>query len=286
MYTARHVSNVVGMPPGRLRAYLKAGFVRPERGQDGELRFSFGDLVLLRKAEGLVGRKIPARRVQRALRKLQTQVGTERPLSGMSLSVEGGQVVVEESESRWCIDSGQMLLAFERPRVKTPRPEANVAPLALAREVRNTANKNAEAEASALSAQELFEKGCALEDEYPAQARAHYRKAVELEPNHADAHVNLGRLLHEAGHPEAAQAHYRVALSIRPEDATASFNLGVALEDTGHKEEAVELYELSISLDSGNADAHYNLARLLEQLGKSEQAIRHLLIYRRLTRGR
>ena len=40
----------------------------------------------------------------------------------------------------------------------------------------------------------------------------------------------------------------------------------------------------AVERDPRNADAHYNIARLLEQKGKPELAIRHLLIYRQLTR--
>ena len=44
---------------GRLRAYVRAGLLSAERGERGELRFSFQDLLLLRTAEGLVAERIP-----------------------------------------------------------------------------------------------------------------------------------------------------------------------------------------------------------------------------------
>ena len=113
-----------------------------------------------------------------------------------------------------------------------------------------------------------------------------YERALAVDANHADAHVNLGRLLHEAGKPFDALAHYRAALTTRPKDGTAAFNLGVALEDLDRTGEAIAAYEQSIDIDSSNADAHYNVARLHEQSGNSESAIRHLLIYRQLTRKR
>ena len=60
-YSAQEVTRMLGLRPGRLRAYLRSGFLSPERGEHGKLRFSFRDLLMLRTAEGLVRRAHPAR---------------------------------------------------------------------------------------------------------------------------------------------------------------------------------------------------------------------------------
>jgi tetratricopeptide (TPR) repeat protein len=135
-----------------------------------------------------------------------------------------------------------------------------------------------------LSPQQLYQRGVAIEESAPGEARELYRRALVRQPDHADAHINLGRLLHEAGEVHAALLHYRSALQVRPVDATASFNLGVALEDLGLASEAIAAYQQAIAADPDSADAHYNVARLLEQAGKPEIAVRHLLIYRQLIR--
>jgi tetratricopeptide (TPR) repeat protein len=135
-----------------------------------------------------------------------------------------------------------------------------------------------------LSPQQLYERACSIEESAPGEARELYRRVLARQPNHADAHINVGRLLHEVGEVHAALLHYRSALQVRPVDATASFNLGVALEDLGLASEAIVAYQQAITADPDSADAHYNVARLLEQAGKPEIAVRHLLIYRQLTR--
>lgn len=291
MYSVQKVSNVLGVPADRLRSYMKAGFVTPARDEDGELRLSFQDMVLLRKVEGLLGQQIPSKRVHQALRRLKQTCGS-RPLTGLNLNVDGDRLIVDEGNSRWDPTSGQMFLSFATGVSKNTAPsETNIAPLALAREASaqdavKRKKLRAERGPDGLTAQEHFERGCSLEEEDAGAARDAYQSAIALDPAHADAHINMGRLLHESGHPEAAQLHYRVALTVRPEDPTAFFNLGVALEDTGRRAEAVEAYESSIAIDASNADAHYNLARLLEQLGRPETAVRHLLIYRQLTKRR
>ncbi len=49
---------------------------------------------------------------------------------------------------------------------------------------------------------------------------------------------------------------------------------------------AVEAYTAALREDASLADAHYNLALLYKQLGRPREAIRHLALYRRLTRIR
>jgi tetratricopeptide (TPR) repeat protein len=183
---------------------------------------------------------------------------------------------------RWQPDSGQVVFDFERAGAPEPPDSgATVTPLVQARAAASAPPPTNEDE---LSAQELYERGCAVEESAPAKAQQLYRQAVAKDTKLADAHINLGRLMHEAGEVHAALVHYRAALDARAGDPTAAFNVGVALEDLGSLSEAIQAYQQSITCDPANADAHYNVARLLEQTGKPEMAIRHLLIYRQLTR--
>jgi len=144
------------------------------------------------------------------------------------------------------------------------------------------------------SATSWYELGCRLEASEPERAIAAYERAVAGCPGLADAHNNLGRLLHDAGSPGclgAAESSYRLALCADPGVALYWFNLGVVVEDQGRCAEAIAAYERAIELDASIADAHYNLARLLELTGRRtgdepmlRRAVRHLLRYRELTR--
>jgi tetratricopeptide (TPR) repeat protein len=284
MYSVREVATVLGVKPSRLRGYLRAGLVSPERGSRGELRFSFQDLVLLRKAEGLVTKRIAARSVHDAVRRVRERLGDGVPLSRVQFEADGRSVVVSDGESRWEPASGQVVFDFA--------PSSDAAGAGGGGQLhelrrRAPAPPPLPPGERPLSADEHYERGYALEEAGEAGgAAAEYRRAIERDPRHADAHVNLGRLLHEAGQPFEALAHYRAALEARPQDPTAAFNLGVALEDLNRGGEAIDAYHRALTIDPDTADAHYNLARLYEQSGQSESAIRHLLVYRRLTRKR
>ena len=264
-YAAREVAKMLGLSLGQVRAYVKAGFLEPTRGSRGELRFSFQDLVLLRTAQGLVGARIAQRRVRTALRKLKDQLPEGRTLRDVHIRAEGDRIVVADGSRAWSAEDGQVLFDFETAE--------------LARKIAPFARKPQ----PSLDADDLYERGCDLEEADPAAARAAYQRALQLAPDHAGAHVNLGRLLHEAGEAAQAAEHYRRALQARPADGTAAFNLGVALEDLGRRAEAIEAYQYAITADPTCADAHYNLSRLYEHLGQGAPALRHLRTYRALT---
>src|SRR5690349_19661928 len=51
-YSTTEVAKILGLSPAQVRGYVRAGFLSPERGDDGRMRFSFPDLVFLRTARG------------------------------------------------------------------------------------------------------------------------------------------------------------------------------------------------------------------------------------------
>ena len=274
-YTTEEVARLLGLSPTQIRSYSRAGFLSPARGARGDLRFSFQDLVLLRAAKGLMAARIPAARIRRALRRLKQELPRGRALSELRITAEGHRVMARDGALTWIPDSGQLVLDFD---VATLAQRA--APLA-----RRQAAAARRLEED-FDADEWFALGLELEVSAPEDARDAYRRALELDPHHADAHVNLGRLLQEAGRPADAEAQYRAVLADQPDHPTAWYNLGIALEDVRRPAEAIKAYERAIAADRRLADAYFNLARLYEQAGKRAAALRHLSKYRLLTEGR
>jgi tetratricopeptide (TPR) repeat protein len=180
-------------------------------------------------------------------------------------------VVVQEGGRRWRPDTGQVLLDFEVRDLAR-----KVAPIVRAARARG---------AAPLDAESWYRWACDLEAGAPAEAKDAYRRALALDPDHAGAHMNLGRLLHEAGDARGAELHYRRAHAAPEHRALASFNLGVALEDQELADEALLAYARALEADPHLADAHFNLSRLLERIGRRSDALRHLSAYRRLSRA-
>ena len=262
-FTVREVSAMLGLTASQIRAYATKGFLQPERGPRGEMRFGFQDLVILRTAGELSSAQVPQRKVRRVLERLREQLPNGRSLTGVRIAADGDRVVVRDGAAVWNPESGQSIFDFAIADVAR-----QAAPF-----VTRAAEEARDAD---LDVDAWYQLACELEITDSDQAQAAYERVIELDPTHADAHVNLGRLRHERKAPAAAEKHYRAALASDPEHDTAAFNLGVALEDLGRMREAIEAYELALSLDPDNSDAHYNIAGLYERRGDKAAALRHL----------
>jgi tetratricopeptide (TPR) repeat protein len=261
---------MLGLSASQIKGFVDDGLVAPRRTNDGELLFSFQDLVLLRTAKGLIDADISTRRVRAALAEIRRQLPRGRPLTGVHIFADGREVLVQEGDEVWNPESGQTLINFGVSSIA-----AKAEPFA------RRAAAAARDRADDLRAEDWYELACELELTTPDEAIDAYRRALQIDPSHADAHLNLGRLLHEEADFAAAEDHYRAALG-GDDDATARFNLGVVLEDQERYEEAIETYLELLEADAGYADAHYNLAGLYERLGRKDAALRHLKAYKAL----
>src|SRR5256714_12147749 len=273
-YTSQDVARLLGLTVAQVQAFARDGFLTPPpgRGVRRRLQFSFQDLVILRTAKALVAARIPARRIRHALKKLRQQLPRGRSLAELRITADGDRIVVSDGDTAWNPESGQTHLDFAVSDLAS-----RAAPIP-----RRTAQAARAAEGD-LDAVDWYELGLELEAVEPGEARDAYRRALELDAHHADAHVNLGRLLHEQGRIEEAERPDRLPRGGRAGDTTAAFNLGIALEDLNHPGDAIEAYRRALSTDPRLADAHYNVARLYEKVGKKAAALRRLSIYQRLT---
>ena len=105
-----------------------------------------------------------------------------------------------------------------------------------------------------------------------AEALNANKKAVQLEPQDAEAHYNLGNTLMGLGRLEEAEASYTQAIALKFDYAEARNNLGMTLQALGRLEEAEASYRQVIAMKPDYAEAHYNLGNMLQELGKFQEA--------------
>ena len=98
------------------------------------------------------------------------------------------------------------------------------------------------------------------------------RKAIELNPNFADAYLNLGSILKELGNLKDAELSTRKAIELNPNFTDAHLNLGVILQDLGNLKDAELSTRKAIELNPNFTDAHLNLGVILQDLGNLKDA--------------
>src|SRR5262249_36804699 len=175
-YTTREVAELIGVTPAKVRAFARAGFVSARR-ETKQYRFSFQDIVLLRAAKSLESAQIHPRKVRRALRALRDALPAHRSLAGLRISAAGDEVVVQDAHSSWHPEAGQSTFDFT-----TAELASEATPL-----VRAAVDRAEESDAEEWLALALDLESVGVIDE----ARRAYEQALEIDPAHVQAHINL-----------------------------------------------------------------------------------------------
>src|SRR5262245_40899270 len=111
-YSTRDVAGLMGLRPGQVRAYARAGLFDPVRGPRRAYQFSFRDLVLFRTARGLSAARIPHARIRRAMSRLREQLPHGIELSEVRIGTEGNRIIASNRGVAWNPESGQFHLDF------------------------------------------------------------------------------------------------------------------------------------------------------------------------------
>jgi len=95
------------------------------------------------------------------------------------------------------------------------------------------------------------------------EAIGHLRKAIEFQPDYADAHYNLGTALFQRGETDEAINEWQKTLAIRPNDSGAHSNLGNALVQKKRLVDAIQQYRLALQFAPQSVLPLNNLAWIL-----------------------
>jgi tetratricopeptide (TPR) repeat protein len=109
-----------------------------------------------------------------------------------------------------------------------------------------------------------------------AEALQHLLEAKRLAPVDPDVLASLAPALARAGDVDGAVQVYETIASLLPDDARVQLNLGTLLARRGDLAPAEKHFRRAIELDGSYAEAHRRLAVLLEHVGRSAEAQQHL----------
>ncbi|MBV9265035.1 MAG: tetratricopeptide repeat protein [Acidobacteriaceae bacterium] len=106
------------------------------------------------------------------------------------------------------------------------------------------------------------------------EAERDYRTALKKDPFDERAECRLGIIAARNSDLQAAAAHYSRALELQPNDADAAVGLAKALIGMKQPEKAMPLLERAAQLDPFNAVVHYHLSVLYRNAGRENDAQR------------
>ena len=262
-YSRADLLRILRLTARQLAAWEKAGLVAAADS------YSFFDLLQVKKVRDLCARKVRPVVIRQSLEAMQKQVaGMDNPLLEASAFTTGHRVAFRHQGKVVEPIAGQFMFDFS--------PEERV--------VVSTPIATARPEPASADVAELFARGIALEEDpsHQAQAIATYERVLELDPDHAAAHINLGTLFYNRQEYAVSEKHYRRAIEVDPRYALAYFDLGNVLDETGRVAEAIQTYNTALQLAPTYADAHYNLALAYEKVREPRKALKHWRAYVKL----
>lgn len=279
-FTTAEVAAATGFAPRRVREFARRGLLAPtRRGSRGKgtMHFTFQDMAFLRMVRRLLGAAVPPRKALSTLAELRRGLaGHEegKTMAGLPLAASGDAIVLRQGDGLWDASTGQGHLDFA-PR----RQGGKVVPLgkrAMPAGARVSPAGESDAAADELDSDDWYNLGLDFEATTPRKAPQAYRRAIEINPANADAHVNLGRLMQVRGDLKRAKRHYQMALHAMPEHQLALYNMGTVFDELDEPDAALSYYAQAPDVP----DAHYNTARIFEMRGDELASRRHMRHYR------
>ena len=263
-YNRADVLRILRITPRQLASWEKAGLIAANES------YSFFDLLQVKKVRDLCARRVRPMVIRQSLEAMQKQAaGMENPLLEATAFSTGNRVAFRHDGRLLEPIAGQFMFDFSPGErvVVSSTPVAGERPEPVPSDVA-----------------ELFARGIALEEDprQQTQAIATYQRVLQLDPDHAAAHINLGTLHYNRQEYTLAEQHYRRAIAIDSRYALAYFDLGNVLDETGRVAEAIGAYETALQLAPTYADAHYNLALAFEKMKEPRKALKHWQAYVKL----
>ena len=98
------------------------------------------------------------------------------------------------------------------------------------------------------------------------------QQAIKLNGKNPEFYNNLGLAFHEMGEIDLAVAHYRKAITLAPNYADALFNLHAALLDNIDLSKSIAVLEKTLVANHRDLEAHFMLGLLKDCVGETEKA--------------
>ena len=103
-----------------------------------------------------------------------------------------------------------------------------------------------------------------------------YKQILEVNPTHYQSLGNLGLLAKQFNKYNISKGLLEKAIQTNPNFANAHYNLGNEYQELGETQQAINCYQQDIQISPNpHADTYHNLGVLMKQVGETQQAINY-----------
>lgn len=113
------------------------------------------------------------------------------------------------------------------------------------------------------------------------EAEKEYHAALMENPQNEKSILRLAEIDWRKGNIEQSYGEYTKAVELQPDDADAKLGLAKTLTDMNQADKALPLLEDAVRLEPTNATAHFRLATLYRKIGRVDDAKRELELYQK-----
>lgn len=305
LYTPQILAKLLDVPVATIRRWHRRGLINPVHQINKLPYFDFQEIASARRiARWIQSGQSPAA-IERQLAVIAQTNGDQRPLSQLSIIIEGQNVLLRAGEGLSAAN-GQLHFNFENDLEPSP-PNGQQPQLKIADHADDAddawddpSNDSSDHQqhslpnvlpfvrledysVSAISDSD-FEKSpdqfigwaTELEDEGDVESAAEvYRTMALAHGISPDINFRIAELLYQAGDLSAARERYYNAIELDETFVEARASLGCLLVELGQHDLAIAAFKGALQYHRNFADVHFHLARLLDETGKTDDATMH-----------
>lgn len=300
-YTPAMLSKLLDVPVSRIRAWERAGLIRPVRRIHRLPYFDFQEVTSARRLSELLAAGVPRSEIEDSLRKLAAIMGdVERPLAQLSLLERDARVIYRDDRGLLHAATGQRMFEFDaEPNVSLalidPDDEDAIdhdsATVPFPNHITfpdsgilddNDLDPNYTKTDVTVGGAEWFDRGCQLMAEGRADGAVHaFRMSLMDFPGDPEASFHLAEALYLQGNVAGALERFYSAVEQERYYVEAWTQIACLHVELGEFETALSTFDVALDLHEDFPDAHWHKANVLHQLNRLDEAVEHWDAYLR-----
>jgi tetratricopeptide (TPR) repeat protein len=269
LYTPAMLAELLEVSIATIRRWQRRGLIKPTRQVNKLPYFDFQEVASARRLARLIeSGKSPQVIENKLLQLAQLAPELERPLSQLSIIVEGRDVLLRRGEGL-IEPGGQKRIDFDAIGIDEQVESPDVIHL--------QSNELSIDGLNEFSRPEQFiELANQFEDLGESDTAIYiYRAMVFACGPSAESSFRLAELLYLTGQSEAARERYYMAVEMDERYVEARASLGCVLVELGEPEMAVSAFRGALGIHEEYPDVHFHLARLLDDLEQTQESETH-----------